>query len=504
VKAIASLIFAASLAACAGNSEVTRVVDGRIINGRFIAPEAYEAFLDGAIAEDSGDLKAALWAYSEATKVDARDPEIWTRIGGVLCHLDLHDKKFEAEAMHAFERAIKIDPTYGHANVARAECKADRGEKTIAKGLVHDVDEDPNAIASQMFLVTEESHADSGKLSRDRLIALTLAHGTSAVAWRALATWSEVHGDHAMALEASMRNVQLDPSSRASSGDLAIAMSGEGELALARELAAVVVDAGVREGARVRDLLPLVALLAVDEAIVYGDGELARLRATRGHVALDEVAGRAYLLGAYAIARSIAGEVAAADPSSLGARFVLLATSDTTGAKGDRPRGQGSSPSPIASTPAATVASPSAIVAIVSRLSQDGARGAAITTILGPGASPQLASISGDTLLDHALADIAARDSSLEASLPLAAKIELAARNHTTPPSPVDANDAPLVDARHQLLAWSVLAPRNSATQALASRLAPSAPRDSLIAAALADRPRRENRLVVARETIAR
>ena len=70
---------------------------------------------------------------------------------------------------------------------------------------------------------------------------------------------------------------------------------------------------------------PNVARLAVDEALVRGDRAAALACATRGHVALAEVAARALLLDKKELAASIAGSVIDADPGASGAVMVKAA-----------------------------------------------------------------------------------------------------------------------------------------------------------------------------------
>ena len=68
--------------ACA-KYQVTRVVDGQIMLGEVIEPQAYASFLRGAIAEAAQDYPRALVAYDEAGKLDSENPEVWTRIASV-------------------------------------------------------------------------------------------------------------------------------------------------------------------------------------------------------------------------------------------------------------------------------------------------------------------------------------------------------------------------------------------------------------------------------------
>src|SRR5690606_41056062 len=63
-------IFLLGPVGCVGGAPVVRVYDGQIVKGRWIPPEAYAAFLRGALAEESGDLRGALAAYERAASED--------------------------------------------------------------------------------------------------------------------------------------------------------------------------------------------------------------------------------------------------------------------------------------------------------------------------------------------------------------------------------------------------------------------------------------------------
>ena len=55
LSAMATLVAAApGLAGCGAEPRVVRVYDGRIVEGRYVSPEAYAAFLRGVLAEESG------------------------------------------------------------------------------------------------------------------------------------------------------------------------------------------------------------------------------------------------------------------------------------------------------------------------------------------------------------------------------------------------------------------------------------------------------------------
>jgi hypothetical protein len=73
-----------------------------------------------------------------------------------------------------------------------------------------------------------------------------------------------------------------------------------------------------------------VARLAVDEARARGDRLVALARATRGHVALAEVAARALVQGQREIATAVATQVTEADPGASGAAMVKASLQGVT------------------------------------------------------------------------------------------------------------------------------------------------------------------------------
>ena len=91
MKRALAAILAISLAGCGRGPDVMRVVNGRLVGGAFVEPEAYASFLRGAIADARGDSAEALAAYTDAAQRDSDDPEIWTRIGDVRCRANPAD-----------------------------------------------------------------------------------------------------------------------------------------------------------------------------------------------------------------------------------------------------------------------------------------------------------------------------------------------------------------------------------------------------------------------------
>jgi len=120
---------------------------------------------------------------------------------------------------------------------------------------------------------------------------------------------------------APMRSVEVERG--------AVALLVGGQLSLARRVAVSLTDAP-RELEVVGPRDATVARLAVDEALVRGDRLAALARATRGHVALAEVAARALVLDQREIASAIATQVADADPGASGAAMVKASLKGAT------------------------------------------------------------------------------------------------------------------------------------------------------------------------------
>jgi hypothetical protein len=470
-----------SLAACAPAGEVTRVMDGRVVVGRFIAPDAYARFLRGAMAEEAGQLPVALDEYTKAAALDEDDPEVWSRIGEVRCRLVPSDPSADV----AFARARKADSNYGPLYEARGRCEATRGNDSSAR-----VDQeqaayaDPSAPLPQVLIARAEEDRVSAVKARDRLLALTLLEATSTAAWDALALWAGTHDDPVLVARALAEVSRLAPHRRWEIGARAVALAGDGELAAARALAGALLDAPRKEGGDRSSggegpspaSHPLVARLAVDEALLRRDIGAARSRATCGHLGLDVVAGRALLLGDPGLASDLAEPVVLADPGATGARMVLAVAASRLG---DRERfaralSRGLARGSAGGTVVAEALLPFARF-VEAEASTEVARG------LLDGFSP-VALLPGDAIVTTVAVDLAARGVVKEAQLPLDARIELMARRS----EPLPEVHEGAVDARHLLFARALQDPLDrAATLALARRLAPAAADDPLIAVAL-------------------
>jgi hypothetical protein len=464
-----------ALVACGPHADVTRVVDGRVVDGRFIAPESYSAFLRGVLFEEVGQLPAALEAYLEAAALDSRDPLIATRIGDVLCRLHPEDPL----VAQAFARALRIDASFAPAIEASARCARVHGDGSLA----HEDAEraalaNPLAIFPQVMLSEAAASAPRAGSSRDRLVALTLLHGTSTAAWDALAAWGAAHQDPMLVARAFVAIARLAPTRKAELAERAVALAGDGELFAARTLAAALVDApGDRssggEGAAPVSV-PLVARLAVDEALMRHDGARAALRATRAHLGLDIVAGRALLMGDAGLARTLATPVVLADPGATGARMVLATAGFRLG-DGDLIARAFEVPRSGASVAAEALLPFARMVLQVS--STDAARR------MLDGWLP-LSLLEGDALVTPLAVELAALGVLPDNALPRDGWVELASRRSDV--RPLEGVSLGTMDARHVLFVWALERPRDRATLELAQRLAPAAAHDTLIAVAMA------------------
>jgi len=112
---------------CRLGASVVRVEDGRPVEGRWISPDAYASFMEGALAEASGDGPTAEAHYRRALDEDPAAGEAWARLGAVLCTKD------RSAADAAFSRARALDPDLGSVWLATAECDLARNDAPKAR-----------------------------------------------------------------------------------------------------------------------------------------------------------------------------------------------------------------------------------------------------------------------------------------------------------------------------------------------------------------------------------
>jgi Tfp pilus assembly protein PilF len=295
------------LAGCA-ELTVPRVVDGQVIEGRFVSEHAYAFYARAAEAEAAGDRRAALAAYAAAIEEDPESPEIWTRVGALRCA----SVETRAGADSAFERAAELDPESGPLALEEARCALARGDVALALARAERaLALDPDADEVSLFLASALSAAARPADARRVLEALVVRLPASTVALRELTAAADRAGDRPAALRAAR---------------------------LLRELAP---DTTATLEQRFPELRPLAE---VDAALALGDLAAARRRARAAALAPADLAARAAALGRAEMARDQAALVAAADPSDATAAIALATAADLLGDEGGLARALDAAP----------------------------------------------------------------------------------------------------------------------------------------------------------------
>jgi hypothetical protein len=458
-----AVVLALLVTACASLPPVERVYGGRMVSGRYIEPEAYAAFLRGAIAEAVGDVRSAIAAYEVAAELDPRGAEIWTRIGAVRCAADPRDRR----ADDAFGRALAMDDAAGRTWEAKAQCAFVRGDGAGSRAAAIRAAELDASADGAIVLLARGAGAENGAATRERLVSLTLTSRDRVAAWDALARWAESHGDVVLWARALEVVAPFDRPGREAVARAAEELAGVGEMVEARSVAAAAVDAGDEPLSAPRHALA--SRLSVDEAIERGDVETVRIRASRARVPLDEAAARALLAGKMALARELVSMMALADPSALGAHLVL-AVAEGRDVLGAALRAHGD----------ASSVSGAVLVAF----------GAALARVASPEqARESLTHVGHDRIADgddrvvRAAVDLVARGVLLATALPPDGVVELAAMGladtHVL-------GDRRSLDARHAYLALAIEEPAGARARELGSTLARVGAWDPVVAAAAA------------------
>ncbi len=425
----------------------TRVVDDRVLVGRVIDADAYAAFLEGVLAEESGDLSASRRAYDRALASDDQDPEILSRRAEVRCRLGDN-----AGGIEDVQRALALDGHYAPAFLARARCAA-----VVRDGRVRD---DAEATARRLDPANVTLQTDAAaRGEEDGVRAVTLAFEDRAAAWEAMLTWSARRASFDAMCRAAERLAAIAPGRRRELSRWVEELSGVGELDLARRLALSLV---LLEGPRVS---PLVTRLAVDRAIGTGDTALVRRACVRGHVPLAEAASRAWLLGDAATARGLLALAAAADPDDPGIFAARLVAGDATW----RP-------------PSGTVRlGPATWLALTREITLRAGGEAARAFARGVPCEE----IEDDPVLVPIAVDLALRG--VDVALPPSGEVIRAARAGVEP-----VGDGSNLGARHRLLFLSLFPRRIAEADLLAARLDGAAGRDAVVTAAMLTRAGRD------------
>jgi tetratricopeptide (TPR) repeat protein len=299
VKRVASpLLVILSLAVgCASANGVTRMVGGHRIEGRFVADQAYAAYLKGVVLETEGEVDGALAAYGEAIAHDSDSAEIWTRIGVLRCA----DRRQPVGAVktegpwEAFARASKIDPEYEETWTESARCHLKRDEiDDAARATRLAVSLDPDSVEPAVLLaqvLERQARIDEARHWLDGLVA---RNPSSIDAHEAMIAFAGRTHDEARRLASEEMLATLRPRTGSETS---------------------------RAQRRASD---------VDAALVLGDFQRARRLALASRVSSGGLALRAAALGRLSFARSQAELVLAADPADTDARAAAAVTADLT------------------------------------------------------------------------------------------------------------------------------------------------------------------------------
>src|ERR1700735_4564948 len=103
---------------CVGSTTVERGYGGAVVEGRYVSPEAYSAYLRGAIAEADGQVPEALAAYEGAGRRDSRSPEPWARMAALSCRVG----GWSGTAAAQIDHALGLEPRYAPAWEIQAQC----------------------------------------------------------------------------------------------------------------------------------------------------------------------------------------------------------------------------------------------------------------------------------------------------------------------------------------------------------------------------------------------
>src|SRR5690606_6753729 len=126
------LVLTAVICACGGYAQTARKVNGKLLVGRPIAPQAYALYFAAAAAEARGELRRARDLYLAAEESDPDSPELWTRIGALSCRLKL--AMADAEIRAALELDIWYAPAWREREIGRASCREREMQAVVDDG----------------------------------------------------------------------------------------------------------------------------------------------------------------------------------------------------------------------------------------------------------------------------------------------------------------------------------------------------------------------------------
>jgi len=215
---------------CAHRSTVERAYGGDVVEGHYVSPQAYAAFLRGAIAEAEGHAADALSAYGEAADFDPASPEPWTRMAQVRCSAGGRDGAAKAESELA--HALGLDPGYARAWAVKAACAASRGDVAGQRAAAaRAVELDPQGDGASILLAKAGDGGGASMASRQVLVALTVTAADPVAAWTAMASWAEAHRDVALWTRALIELARVAPERRDAIARSAEELAGAGQSA---------------------------------------------------------------------------------------------------------------------------------------------------------------------------------------------------------------------------------------------------------------------------------
>jgi tetratricopeptide (TPR) repeat protein len=413
---IAACAFLAS--ACSSTGAVDRIYDGRLVRGPKVSAEAYGYALQGGIAEGAGDLRRARAAYEAAVHEAPNDPGILTRLGELRCKLDPLDPAADS----AFGRALKLDAAFAEARLGRARCLAMASAHSRARAELDAVTPSERTsvdgeILRLKVLGAMDRNEDSELFER-RALTLTQMTSDSSEAWRELLAFGQRRHDPALVARGLLGLLRSTPESTREVEAGVRELVAQGRIDLGRTVAASLVEwCGARGLQGARD--PVVARLAVDDAILFGAREQVERRAIQGRVRLDEASARAWLLGRRELALSLATTMLEANPASRSA-YAILTLAETYPEYAKKVR------IPVALVQSTEALDAVSAFAVAVRLEQIESREVARSWLerVIP-ASPLL---EGDPLMSGVAVDLASKHVLAESMLPLVLRRELVER----------------------------------------------------------------------------
>ena len=277
---------------CEPNAAVTRIVDGRRVEGRYVPDRAYASYTEAAALEARGETDGAARAWLAAIDSDPRSAEAWTRLGALRCRAANDDPaRHPVEgAWDAFARGEAADAQYPPLWIERARCHLILGRSAAAISAASTgVRLDPESAPSVIVLALALERA--GQVQRARLWLDGLVARTPSI--EAYEAWL------------GFANRTLDR---------------------ARSLAATRALSRIR-GRRASGLAPP-SFASLDDALSRGEDVRAERLAVAMHLPTAALALRAAAAGRFELARELGGRVREAEPTSADARIALGVAAD--------------------------------------------------------------------------------------------------------------------------------------------------------------------------------